>query len=98
MPQIARSTNSMSVAPFTPVILAKTSNVRINGEAIMTHGDSIADHSRTSPSDTHAGATLIASQSTFRVNGDAVIIDGDRATCDATHTVIASSGSVNYDN
>jgi uncharacterized Zn-binding protein involved in type VI secretion len=96
MPQIARSTNSMSVTPFTATVLSKTSSVRINSQAIMTHGDSVPSHSRTGPTQTHPSQTLVSSQSMFKVNGANVIIDGDAATCDPTHTVIAVSGNVNF--
>ena len=101
--QIALSTNTMDVGDFTTVVLAKTSNVRINGLAIMTEGDSVVTHTRTSPSVTHDGAELIADYQEgveagegFRVNGSLVIVDGDPADCDPTHTVNASSGSVNF--
>lgn len=98
MAQIATSTNPMNVPLFSSTVLSKTSVVRINGLAIMTEGDSVPFHIRSGSDETHAVQTLVASQSSFKVNGYNVIIHNDRATCSASHTVIASSGGVSFNN
>lgn len=99
MPAIAISGNGVSVPGSlglfyspNPAPVTKTGNVRINTRAIIVDGDIVTSHSLGLAN--HNGATMVASQSAVRVNGDSVIINGDRATCSATHIVLASSGSV----
>lgn len=95
MPDIAVNGNGVITSPWSPspAIISKTGNVRINGQAIVTHGDTIPTHTRLL-FPTHTSPTMIASQSTVKVNGANVIVDGDAASCSTTHTVVASSGNV----
>jgi uncharacterized Zn-binding protein involved in type VI secretion len=96
MPAIALSGDGVITSPWSPspAIISKTGNVRINGRTVVVHGDVIPTHTRfLFP--THTSPTMIASQGTIRVNGQGVIVNGDRASCDATHTVVANSGNVN---
>lgn len=95
MPTIALSGDGVITSPWSPspAIISKTGNVRISGRAVVSHGDVIPTHTRFF-NPTHTSPTMVASQSTVRVNGQGVIINGDRASCFATHTVVATSGAV----
>ena len=83
--------DSLNTGVFSPASVSSSSHVTINGNPVSVEGDSVSTHSRTSPSETHAGATMVSSNQSFvTINGSNVIVDGDAASCDPTHTINAS--------
>lgn len=89
--KIAVNNDSLNTGVFTPAAVISSSHVKINGTSVCVETDSVTTHSRTSPSETHAGAFMESSQQNFvKINGFNIIIDGDAASCSPTHTVNAT--------
>jgi len=88
---------NVGVGEFTPnpsLITPSNTNVRIDGNPVVVHGDIIAAHMADGGLTIHSGVTVSETrQSFFKVNGKVVALDACGATC--SHTGVSGNGFVN---
>jgi uncharacterized Zn-binding protein involved in type VI secretion len=82
MPGICRNTTDSAGG----ALIASQSKVKVNGAAVVVHGDDVTGHGV----GLHAGPTMIAGSNNVFIGGVAVCNAGDLATCGH-----AASGSSN---